>query len=212
MCVCLSCGLCDLARPCWYTTPFPTQYIPTRFQAQVLARAGCQFLSIFRSWLSGCSPFSKRLDDSLPLRIAAFQFNQHVSWLPNHAGAHGRSIGHVHLWILSCPGKHWPGLLPFPHPAPQGPVRTCKRDIETSLVQGERERGRSLNPECLASLQRCLNLQQMGLCYLENSGSKLIFKLRTGKWISFKKHCGLNVCVLTKFICWNPNAQYHGIG
>lgn len=115
--------------------PFPTQYTPqTRLQAQVLTRAACQSLSIFRSSLSGFSPFSKGLDDSLPLRIAVFQFNQQVSRLHNHAGTHGRSIGTVHLQPRSCPRGHWPGLLPSPHPAPQGLVRTPKGGGETSLL------------------------------------------------------------------------------
>ena len=66
--------------------PSSTQPVSTRLYARVLARAACQSLSIFRPWLSGFSPFSKGLDDSLPLRIAVFQFNQQVSWLHNCAG------------------------------------------------------------------------------------------------------------------------------
>jgi len=158
--------------------PSSTQSISTRLYARVLARAACQSLSIFRPWLSGFSPFSKGLDDSLPLRIAVFQFNQQVSWLHNCAGTHGGLTGHGHLWILSRPCQHWPDLLPSPQPAPRGPVRTCKGGIETSFLPGERERGRSLDPASLAALLRCLNLQHMRLQYMENSGLKLIFKSR----------------------------------
>ena len=120
--------------------PSSTQSISTRLYTRVLARAACQSLSIFRPWLSGFSPFSKGLDDSLPLRIAVFQFNQQVSWLHNCAGTHGGLTGHGHLWILSRPCQHWPDLLPSPQPAPRGPVRTCKGGIETSFLPGERER------------------------------------------------------------------------
>lgn len=130
---------CDLARSFWCTMPSSTQSISTRLYARVLARAACQSLSIFRPWLSGFSPFSKGLDDSLPLRIAVFQFNQQVSWLHNCAGTHGGLTGHGHLWILSRPCQHWPDLLPSPQPAPRGPVRTCKGGIE-HLFSQEREK------------------------------------------------------------------------
>ena len=74
------CTACGLDGGDWVRCAFP---LPAHLSPPPLS-LGC--LSIFRPWLSGFSPFSKGLDDSLPLRIAVFQFNQQVSWLHNCAG------------------------------------------------------------------------------------------------------------------------------